>query len=65
MRATFFMLGWVAERSPQIVRELESGGHEIGSHGYNHQPFDWTDPKALKQTVKSVAILSSQTNAPA
>lgn len=37
VRGTFFVLGWVAERYPQLVREIDSAGHEIASHGYSHQ----------------------------
>ncbi|MBJ6723650.1 XrtA system polysaccharide deacetylase [Geomesophilobacter sediminis] len=36
-RATFFILGWVAERLPSLVREIVARGHEIGSHGYGHE----------------------------
>jgi polysaccharide deacetylase family protein (PEP-CTERM system associated) len=35
-RATFFTLGWVAERHPQVVRRIVAGGHELASHGYAH-----------------------------
>jgi len=35
--ATFFVLGWVAERHPQLVREIAARGHEIACHGYSHQ----------------------------
>jgi polysaccharide deacetylase family protein (PEP-CTERM system associated) len=35
-RATFFCLGWMAERMPQVVRRCRAAGHEIGSHGYAH-----------------------------
>ena len=37
VRGTFFVLGWVAERFPHLVREIQAGGHELGSHGYGHQ----------------------------
>ena len=37
VRATFFILGWVAERHPGLVREIASLGHEIGCHGYGHR----------------------------
>jgi polysaccharide deacetylase family protein (PEP-CTERM system associated) len=37
VRATFFVLGWVAERYPQLVRRLVGAGHEIASHGYEHK----------------------------
>ena len=36
-RATFFTLGWVAERYPQLVRNIVAGGHELASHGYGHE----------------------------
>ena len=36
-RATFFCLGWIAERLPDLVREVHAAGHEIGSHGYDHR----------------------------
>ena len=35
-KATFFVLGWVAERLPELIKELEDRGHEIAIHGYNH-----------------------------
>jgi polysaccharide deacetylase family protein (PEP-CTERM system associated) len=35
-RATFFILGWLAERLPHLVREIQSRGHEVASHGINH-----------------------------
>ena len=35
--ATFFFLGWVAERLPELVAEVAAAGHEIGSHGYDHR----------------------------
>ena len=37
VKATFFILGWVAERYPQIVRNIVDNGHELASHGYGHQ----------------------------
>ncbi len=36
-KATFFTLGWIAERHPGIVRAIVAGGHELASHGYGHQ----------------------------
>jgi len=36
IRSTFFVLGWVAEREPALVREIAEGGHEIASHGHGH-----------------------------
>jgi hypothetical protein len=36
-RATFFILGWLAERLPHLVREIHARGHEVASHGYEHR----------------------------
>ena len=36
IKATFFTLGWVAERCPQLIRRIVDGGHELASHGYQH-----------------------------
>ncbi|ABV33735.1 XrtA system polysaccharide deacetylase [Pseudothermotoga lettingae] len=36
VKATFFVLGWIAERQPDIVKEIYNDGHEIASHGYSH-----------------------------
>jgi polysaccharide deacetylase family protein (PEP-CTERM system associated) len=37
IEATCFVLGWIAERFPDLVREIESRGHEIATHGYSHR----------------------------
>ena len=39
-KATFFVLGWVAERDPELVRDIAARGHEIASHGYDHTKVD-------------------------
>jgi len=36
IKATFFILGWIAERLPNLVSEIHARGHEVASHGYNH-----------------------------
>ncbi|HNC51659.1 MAG TPA: DUF3473 domain-containing protein [Accumulibacter sp.] len=37
IKATFFTLGWIAERYPLLIRRIVDGGHELASHGYGHQ----------------------------
>ena len=37
IRATFFVLGWVAERFPALIREISAAGHEVASHGFGHE----------------------------
>jgi len=50
--ATFFVLGWVAERHPALVRRIAGGGHELASHGYAHQlVYDMT-PAAFREDLR-------------
>lgn len=37
VKATFFTLGWVADRHPRLIRRIADAGHEIASHGWDHQ----------------------------
>ena len=50
-KATFFVLGWIAEKLPQLVREIHSRGHEIASHGYNHDLSNHLSSSELKQDL--------------
>jgi len=52
-QATFFTLGWVAERYPQIVRRIVAEGHELASHGYGHQRASDLDARAFEDDVVS------------
>jgi polysaccharide deacetylase family protein (PEP-CTERM system associated) len=45
--ATFFTLGWIAERYPQLVRQIVAQGHELASHGYAHQRASEQTPEAF------------------
>jgi polysaccharide deacetylase family protein (PEP-CTERM system associated) len=57
-RATFFVLGWVAERLPDLVKEIEDGGHEIGSHGYGHSLLTHMTPEEFDEDIeRSLAAL--------
>jgi polysaccharide deacetylase family protein (PEP-CTERM system associated) len=51
-KATFFILGWVAERYPEIVREIGRNGHEIASHGYRHRLIYDLDRDTFREYVK-------------
>ena len=46
-KATFFTLGWIAERYPQLVRTLVAHGHELASHGYGHERASDLSPAAF------------------
>lgn len=57
-RATFFVLGWVAERHPQLVRTIHARGHEVASHGYAHQRIYTQSPAQFRQeTQRSLRLL--------
>jgi polysaccharide deacetylase family protein (PEP-CTERM system associated) len=52
IRATFFVLGWVAEREPFLVREILDRGHEIGSHGYAHELVFNQSPEDFREDLR-------------
>lgn len=59
-RATFFVLGWVAERHPDLVREIADDGHELASHGYAHEAVDSLTCEAFRNDVaRSLAAIQS------
>jgi polysaccharide deacetylase family protein (PEP-CTERM system associated) len=65
-KATFFTLGWIAERYPQLVRDIVAQGHELASHGYGHQRASELQPaefdadighaKALLEDIGGVEV---------
>lgn len=50
--ATFFVLGWVAERHPQLISAIGRGGHEIASHGYGHLPVYRQTPGEFREDIR-------------
>jgi polysaccharide deacetylase family protein (PEP-CTERM system associated) len=58
IRGTFFVLGWIAERHPALIRQIAGAGHEIASHGYSHQLI-YTQSRAdfREETVRSKGLL--------
>jgi polysaccharide deacetylase family protein (PEP-CTERM system associated) len=52
VKATFFILGWVAERYPQVTRCIAEQGHEIASHGYLHQRLSLLDRDSYRQDIR-------------
>jgi polysaccharide deacetylase family protein (PEP-CTERM system associated) len=58
--ATFFVLGWVADRFPELVRRIAQAGHEIASHGYGHRLVYDQTPHAFRDDVRRAkAVLES------
>jgi polysaccharide deacetylase family protein (PEP-CTERM system associated) len=52
VEATFFVLGWVAERHPDLVRRIASNGHEIASHGYAHRLVYDLTPAMFREDIR-------------
>jgi len=52
MKATFFVLGWVAERHPELIRSLSREGHEIASHGYSHELVTTQTPESFRADIR-------------
>jgi polysaccharide deacetylase family protein (PEP-CTERM system associated) len=50
-KATFFTLGWIAERYPQVVRRIVDAGHELASHGYGHQRASDLTPEQFRDDI--------------
>jgi polysaccharide deacetylase family protein (PEP-CTERM system associated) len=51
-RATFFVLGWVADREPALLRTIAAAGHEIACHGYSHQRLISLTPGEFREDVQ-------------
>jgi len=65
LKATFFVLGWVAERFPGLVRTIANRGHEVACHGYGHQLIYKQDPDTFRQDLRrSKSVLEQTTGLP-
>lgn len=51
-RCTFFTLGWIAERHPEMIRRMVAAGHELASHGYSHRRVSDLSPPEFREDVK-------------
>jgi polysaccharide deacetylase family protein (PEP-CTERM system associated) len=60
IRGTFFVLGWVAERFPDLVREIARAGHEVASHGMSHCLIYEQTPDAFRQETRRAKDLLEQ-----
>jgi polysaccharide deacetylase family protein (PEP-CTERM system associated) len=56
-RATFFVLGWVAERRPALVRAIHARGHEVASHGYAHRRIYTQTPEQFREETRCCKCL--------
>ena len=51
VKATFFVLGWVASKDPQLVREIHEAGHEVGSHSFSHELVYHLSPAEFRRDL--------------
>lgn len=64
-RATFFILGWTAERDPQMVREIHGAGHEVAAHSLIHRRVDALTPEEFQDSIRrSKGLLEGIIGAP-
>src|SRR3989440_1788719 len=62
VRGTFFVLGWVAERYPQLVRDIAAHGHEIACHGYSHRlVYEQSPQEFYQETHRAKNLLQELT----
>lgn len=63
-KGTFFILGWVAEKYPELVKKIAKEGHEMASHGYSHEKVYDLSPEAfraeIRRTKKEIEDLSGK-----
>jgi polysaccharide deacetylase family protein (PEP-CTERM system associated) len=62
VRATFFVLGWVAERNPQLVKEIAAHGHEVACHGFSHRPvYEQSPEEFYDETRRAKSLIENIT----
>src|SRR5690606_10032628 len=52
VKATFFVLGWVALKMPQLVRLIAAQGHEVASHGFGHRRICFLGQKEFREDIR-------------
>src|SRR5690242_17028911 len=62
VKATFFILGWVADHCPALVRAIVDSGHEIGSHGYGHRMLTRGSQASFRRSEEHTSELQSHVN---
>src|ERR1700752_1234427 len=58
IHGTFFVLGWIAERHPALIRRVAAAGHEVASHGYSHQLiYRQAQAEFREETLRSKSLI--------
>lgn len=60
IKATFFVLGWIAERHPAVIRRLVAEGHELGSHGYGHDKLEQLTRASFVEDIRKAKAVLEQ-----
>jgi polysaccharide deacetylase family protein (PEP-CTERM system associated) len=64
-KGTFFVLGWIAEQYPDLIREVERRGHEIATHGYSHRLLTGMTPDEFRSDLdRSLDVLTRCSSSP-
>jgi polysaccharide deacetylase family protein (PEP-CTERM system associated) len=61
MKATFFVLGWVAQRCPALIRRIVAEGHELASHGWDHARVDQQTPEVFREDIRRTKAILEDT----
>ena len=61
VRATFFAVGWCAERHPDLLRRISEAGHEIACHGYRHRRVDQLSPAEFREDTRRAIMALFET----
>ena len=56
-KATFFTLGWIAERYPELIKRIVANGHELASHGYGHERASDQTPEAFFSDIQVAKLI--------
>jgi polysaccharide deacetylase family protein (PEP-CTERM system associated) len=65
LHGTFFVLGWIADRCPALVKRIAAAGHEVASHGYSHQLiYNQAPDEFREETTRSKHLLEDLISAP-
>lgn len=59
-KATFFVLGWIAERVPDLISEIDERGHEIATHGYSHTLITEMTPNSFEEDLKKALYVTKK-----
>lgn len=57
VKATFFIVGWIAEKHPELVRKISSRGHEIGCHSYKHQRIQTLTKDSFREDTRKAKLI--------